>query len=244
MIRPRSWPVRAAVAALVVLAAAAGMLLAARSAPRHKPDQESGKPVLMLLTALPIVFPETFGLQGGGSATLTALQTRYRVVSISVADAVSLKRGRLLFIAHAFAQPAEALVDLDAWVRSGGAVVLLADPMVEWESQRPLGDALRPPPMFADTGLLARWGLRLEAPDKRGPAERRIGTRRVLTVSPGALSGKCAISADRLVARCRVGKGRATIIADADFLDIDRLDGPKDENLWALLEELANIESP
>lgn len=199
--------------------------------------------MLLLLTALPIVFPETFGLQGGGSAALSALQERYRVVSISVADAASLKRGRLLFMAHAFAQPAGALVDLDAWVRSGGAVVLLADPMVEWDSQRPLGHSLRPPPMFADTGLLARWGLRLEAPDNRGPAERRLGGRRVLTISPGALSGKCSVSADRLVARCRIEKGRATIIADADFLDVERLPGPKDENLGALLEELANMES-
>lgn len=244
MIRPRSWPVRAAVVALLALAAAAGMMLAARSAPRHQTGQESGKPVLMLLTALPIVFPETFGLQGGGSAALNALQARYRILSISVADAANLRRGRLLFIAHAFAQPAEALVELDAWVRSGGAVVLLADPMVEWDSQRPLGHSLRPPPMFTDTGLLKRWGLRLEAPDERGPAERHIGSRRVLTVSPGALFGKCSISADRLVARCAVGKGRATIIADADFLDIDRLDGPKDENLGALLEELTSIESP
>ena len=74
-------------------------------------------------------------------------------------------------MAHPLAQTAENLVALDAWVRGGGRVLLLADPMLEWPSKRPLGDPLRPPPMFMDTGLLAHWGLRLDAPDERGPSD-------------------------------------------------------------------------
>ena len=70
------------------------------------------------------------------------------------------------------AQPAEDLVALDNWVRGGGRVLLLADPMLEWPSERPLGDPFRPPPTFADTGLLAHWGLKLDAPDEPG---RRVG---------------------------------------------------------------------
>ena len=62
-------------------------------------------------------------------------------------------------MAQPLAQPAEDLVALDDWVRGGGRVLLLADPMLEWPSKRPLGDPLRPPPMFMDTGLLAHWGL-------------------------------------------------------------------------------------
>ena len=134
--------------------------------------------------------------------TLQALRARYKVVPISVTDGAELAKGRLLLMAQPLAQTAENLVILDDWVRSGGRVLLLADPMLEWPSQRPLGDPLRPPPMFADTGLLAHWGLRLDAPDERGPATRTL---------PAAIDHDrlawlacreaATISADRLAAR-------------------------------------------
>lgn len=203
------------------------------------------RPQLMLLTSLPLIFGESFDLDGGGSAALEALERRYRIVPISVAQASELRRGRLLLMAHPLAQPAEALVELDRWVREGGHVLLLADPALDWESERPLGDALRPPPAFADTGLLAHWGLRLDAPDERGPRERALAGRAILTGSPGSLHGGCAISSDRLVARCTIGKGKATIVADADFLHVrgpGSLDGPTQGNLPALVDELAGLE--
>jgi hypothetical protein len=196
----------------------------------------------MLLTSLPLLFNEDFSLSGGGSAAVKRLQMRYKVTPISVAEPTELGKGRLLLMAQPLAQPAEDLVALDQWVRRGGRVLLLADPMLEWPSKRPLGDVLRPPPMFMDTGLLAHWGLRLDAPDERGAAIRKLGGFDVLTVSPGSLAGTCSISADRLVARCGIGKGEATIVADADLLDVDQL-GPKARhNLDGLVAELANLE--
>jgi hypothetical protein len=93
-----------------------------------------------------------------------------------------------------------------------------------------------------DTGLLAHWGLRLDAPDERGPAVRKLGGFDVLTDSPGALVGSCSISADRLVARCRIGKGEATIVADADLLDVGQLGPNARHNLDGLVAELANLE--
>jgi hypothetical protein len=209
----------------VVLLAAAGWAAAVglRSGSGALQERtESEKTVLMLLTSLPLMFPERFGLENAGSPALTALQTRYLVKPIAVADAANLKQGKMLFMAHALAQPAEALVDLDRWVRAGGHVVLLADPLLEWESERPLGDALRPAPMFPDTGLLQRWGLRLDAPDQRGVMERRIEGVTILAPSPGTLTGGgCQIQADGFVAECRIGQGRASIIADADLLSAE-----------------------
>ena len=202
----------------------------------------AAKPTLMLLSSLPLVFAETFGLDGGGSPALVALAMRYRVEPIGITDARTLGHRRLLLMAHPRAQPAEALVDLDRWVRGGGRLLLLADPMLEWPSIRPLGDPLRPPPAFADTGLLQHWGLRLDAPDKRGLQPRQLGGQDMLTNSPGLLFGRCAISDDRLVAHCHIGKGKATIVADADFLDVDHLDDPAGTNLKALLAELAALE--
>jgi hypothetical protein len=220
-------------------AAAVGLRQGGTSLPARA---ESEKPVLMLLTSLPLVFAERFGLEGGGSPALTALQSRYHVVPIAVADAANLKQGRMLFMAHALAQPAEALVDLDRWVRSGGHAVLLADPMLEWESTRPPGDGLRPAPMFPDTGLLGHWGLQLDAPDERGAVERRLGGTAIMADSPGALSGRrCEIGRDGFVAVCRIGKGLATIIADADFLAPEAF-AAQPENADALLRELDRTE--
>ena len=242
--RRAAFPRAVALLAAGLIAVAALAYIADRKVTTPPPaNAVTAKPTLMLLTTLPLVFAETFGLDGGGSPALVALAMRYRVMPIGIADASTLgKKRRLLLMAHPLAQPAEALVDLDRWVRGGGRLLLLADPMLEWPSERPLGDPLRPPPAFADTGLLAHWGLRLDAPDARGPKERSLGGLEILTVSPGSLVGKCAISNDRLVAHCRIGKGQATIVADADFLDVDHLAGPTANNLKALLAELAALE--
>lgn len=235
---------RALVLVAVLLIGAAAVALAVGNRPaRPLPARPPAlRPNLLLLTSLPLVFGEQFSLQGGGSPALEALETRYRVVPISVTDEQDLAKGRLLLMAHPLAQAAEYLVALDAWVRRGGRVLLLADPMLEWPSERPLGDPLRPPPMFMDTGLLGHWGLRLDAPDERGPASRNLGNFEIATASPGLLYGRCDISGDRLVAHCRIGKGEATIVADADLLDIDHLAGSKEHNLDSLLAELARLE--
>lgn len=227
---------------LAILAAAGLAFVAEHGDKASAPKAASAKPGLMLLTSLPIVFGDQFGLDSTGSPALDALETRYKVTPISVTDVATLRRGRMLLMAHPLAQPAEMLVDLDQWVRGGGRVLLLADPLLEWPSERPLGDALRPPPAFADTGLLRHWGLRLDAPDKRGPKTQSLGGKAVLTNSPGTLFGSCPISKDRLVAHCRVGRGKATVVADADLINVGRLGDPASDNLNALVAELAALE--
>jgi hypothetical protein len=234
----------------VLLAAIAAMFavlalvaVARRDATKPMPSRpQNQRPTLLLLTSLPLVFGEDLSLRQNGSPPLSALETRYRVEPISVTDPTELAKGGLLLMAHPLAQPGEDLVALDKWVRSGGRVLLLADPMLEWPSERAPGDPLRPPPMFTDTGLLAHWGLRLDAPDDRGPRNRRLGGYDVTTVSPGELFGSCRIAPDRLVAQCRIGKGRATVVADADLLDADRLGPGASHNLDGVLEELAELE--
>lgn len=233
------------VAGVLALAAAAGASVVASrqgEVPPTPPVAASERPKLKLLTSLPIVFAESFSLEGGGSAALMALEEHFQVEPISVANNASLGSGGLLLMAQPLAQPAEALVELDRWVRSGGQVLLLADPLLEWPSERPLGDVLRPSTSFADTGLLSRWGLRLYLPDERGPKQQSIGRFAVITVSPGTLEGECAVASGGLVARCAVGRGRVTVIADADFLNIDDLDGPTDHNLDALIGELKSLD--
>ena len=227
---------------IAIIAAAALGLAAIRRERKPLPLRPaSDRPALLLLTSLPLVFSEDFSLNGGSPA-LKRLEGRYRVVPISVSSPGELAKGGLLLMAQPLAQTAENLVTLDEWVRGGGRVLLLADPLLEWPSKRPLGDPSRPPPMFADTGLLGHWGLRLDTPDAPGTAVRRLAGYRVVTVSPGALYGSCSISPDRLVADCRLGKGEAIVVADADFIGTDKLRDGGAHNLDALVATLARLE--
>jgi hypothetical protein len=212
----------------------------------HEPTAVSERPLaqrpaLLLLTSLPLLFSEDFSLQDSGSLAVKKIETRYRVIPISVTDPHELAKGRLLLMAQPLAQTAENLVALDNWVRGGGRLLLLADPLLEWSSKRPLGDPLRPPPMFMDTGLLGHWGLRLDAPDDRDLKRTKIGGFDVVTAAPGRLSGSCDVSRDGIVARCRIGNGRVTVIADADFLAIAGMGLPTEHDLDGLLGELARI---
>lgn len=234
---------RAIAILLIALIAGATLLLLARIASVSSPSSSARRPELLLLTSLPLLFGDDFSLEHTGSPALFALQSHYHVLPISLSDRAELAKGRLLLMAQPRAQAPDNLVALDNWVRSGGRLVLLADPLLEWPSRLPLGSPARPPPMFIDTGLLAHWGLHLEPPETRGPAIRELGGRKILTVSPGVLSGKCPISPDRLVARCRIGSGEAIVVADADFLNVGELGPGGSLNLKAMLKELASAES-
>jgi len=230
------WGALAAI--LIVLVGVTALVLSARQGSRASP-----RPRLALLSGLPIVLGEDFSLKDNGSPALTALSAQFEVVPISTTSAKDLSKERLLLMAQPPAQAPENLVALDDWVRAGGRVLLLADPLLEWPSKRPLGDPLRPPPMFTDTGLLGHWGLRLDAPDQRGPVTRSLAGYRIVAVSPGELDGNCEISADRLVADCRIGKGRAVVVADADLLNAGNLGPEAHDNLSAVTQELAQLTS-
>lgn len=212
-----------------------------------QPARARESPQLALLTSLPLVFGEQFGLAAPASPALRRLERGYRIVPIAIADAASLRGQRLLLMAHPRAQPAEVLVALDRWVRAGGGVLLLADPKLDWPSSRPLGDRLRPPPFFADTGLLGHWGLTLAGPTSDGPQTVRAGGREIRVSSPGQLTSRsatCRVEPGRLIARCRIGHGAATVIADADFLNVVATDSgdASAANLELLAAELARFD--
>jgi hypothetical protein len=235
----------AGIVAAILIGAAITAAVIGRAHSHLTSRPEARRPALLLLTSLPLVFSEQFTLSGQGSPAYTALAERYKVVPISIAEPEELDRGTLLFMAQPRAQPPENLVALDDWVRHGGRVLLLADPLLEWPSSRPLGDPLGPSPMFMDTGLLAHWGLRLDAPDERGRSQRNLAGEQILTQSPGTLvSSRCSVSSEGFVAECRIGKGRAIVVADADFLDAPNLGSSGAHNLEALLRALDELEHP
>jgi hypothetical protein len=200
----------------------------------------AARPELALLSSLPIAFGESFGLEQQRSPTLETLEASFTVTPIDGPE--QLQAGGLLLAAQPQALTAERLVALDKWVRNGGRLVLLADPLLRFDSSRPLGDRFRPPLRYPDTGLLAHWGLALDdwQGDRSEQAVTDLGRGIRLKGSGfGSLTragGDCTLSPTRVVARCRIGKGYATIVADADFaLSADQDDR---EILTALLREL------
>lgn len=212
----------------------------APSAPQAKQKQ-----VVYLLTPLPLLWSERFGLEQPKSPVIAELEKRFAVKPVDLPG--QLPEEGLLLAVQPRALPAEELVALDAWVRRGGRLVLLADPLLEWPSKLPLGDARRAPAIYPDTGLLRHWGLRLDAPDERGPAQRSVAGTSILTASPGELvkeRGGCEVGDGALVARCRIGRGEAVIVADADWLNVgtpDGLDGPTQDNLRVLANHLDSL---
>jgi len=214
----RSWPLVLALVAISV----GGWKLADRAA------RPADKPRLALLTSLPLLFAEDFSLDAPKVAAVARIEERFVITPIATADAVSLKGQSLLLMAHPRAQPAEVLVELDAWVRRGGQMVLLADPSLQWESSRPLGDRLRPPPGFADTGLLRHWGL-IMMTDGSSQGQLR------------ATEPRCSVSERGLIARCAMGRGGVSVIADADFI---MQDGKESDRLIDLMmDELSRAKS-
>lgn len=204
-------------AALLALA----FITFAISACTRTPSAEA-KPQLLFLSGLPLLFGEEFSIGYEPPPLIQNLNRAYKVTAIATTAPEELKKGRTLVMIQPRAQAAENLVALDQWVRDGGRLLLFADPRLEWESAIPLGDVTRPPPSFADTGLLAHWGLRLDAPDRPGKVAVEGADGAETYFSPGTLvktGGDCRLLSEGVIAECTIGKGFAIVVADADLLD-------------------------
>ena len=182
---------------------------------------------LMLLTGLPLVWGETGPLDPGArpAASYKALEEEFEVRPLDVLDEKSLGSGKLLLLAQPRALAPSELVALDAWVRRGGRTLILTDPMLLWPSELPLGDIRRAPPIALLDPLLTHWGLSMEAPAASAAVVEDIGSRRLAMFAPGrfvATKTACTVGPTAHVARCRLGRGSAILIADSDMIH-DRL---------------------
>jgi hypothetical protein len=179
------------------------------------------KPELVLMTALPIVWGEggAFDPNARPAGTYRALQEEFEVRPADTLEESSLGRARLLLLAQPrWLAPAE-LAALDRWVRAGGRTLVLTDPELLWPSELPLGDIRRPPPAGLLGPLLDHWGLELRKSRIAFMRTRFDGGRLIHVGHPGLLratSPRCA--ADGFRADCRIGEGRAVILADADMM--------------------------
>lgn len=247
---------RIAVAAVLAsLLALAGCNSAGDADASGKSGDSAAGPQLGLYSSLPILWGESEDIggflgQGGGSGhwARDLLRSDGRLTALdSLADA----RGALPLPQHAvliLAQPRpltpQENVALDDWVRSGGKVLLFADPMLTAPSIFALGDARRPQDVAMLSPILARWGLHLEFDEAQQPGEREIELPEgAVPVNlpgrfrPAEKPSHCALAGDGLLADCRVGMGRVVALADAALFEDSQ--GPDDaESRRVLLKNL------
>lgn len=200
--------------------------------PPPPPPAGGPRPAVTLLTGLPILWGE-----GGAAAAITQppslgyrhLATEFRLRPVDAVTPAALAGAPMLLAAQPRELGPDAIDAIDAWVRMGGQALLLADPDLRWPSELPPGDPRRPPRWATLAPLLARWDVTVARSPGRGGVSTvdlttAAGWRRIVVDTPGLLRvpAGCRLTAGGRAAICRIGRGRAVILADADMLD-DRL---------------------
>jgi hypothetical protein len=186
-----------------------------------------------LFTTLPILWSDNPDLSAALSAedhphwARIELAKRGKIEPLDVLSAISLDRIRRLVIAQPrVLMPAEN-VALDAWVRGGGQLLLLADPALTEDSAFALSDPRRPQAVVLLSPILARWGLELRITDGQvlGEESRDVMGVAVPVNLPGHFvtqgQGNCKLWADGLAVTCKIGQGRVVALADATVLERD-----------------------
>lgn len=119
-------------------------------------------------------------------------------------------------------------VALDDWVRAGGRVLLVLDPMLSGNYRFAVGDPRRPIDVALIPPVVERWGLTIAAREGQDPDLRKVLYEADQPDGPyilRSLAGEisevegadpdCDFYAERIVAQCRVGEGLVTLAADA-----------------------------
>jgi hypothetical protein len=157
-------------------------------------------------------------------------QSRYDMAAVDSLENLARQDPDIVILAQPRAMDPADLTDLDAWVRAGGAVIILTDPDLVWPSALPLGDPRRPLATGLLSPLLGHWGLELVAVAENSAevVNLRLGKNSFVGRGVGKLEpldkGKpsdvrCDFGASGFLVQCSIGQGRAAIVADADFLD-------------------------
>lgn len=131
-------------------------------------------------------------------------------------------------------------VALDNWVRGGGHLLLLADPLLTAHSAYPVGDPRRPQDVVLLSPILAKWGLELTIDEMQAAGLRTVATKgpAIPVDLPGAwrsTNPQCQLEAAALLAVCRVGQGRVIALADAELLGAEDAEALRQPALADLL---------
>ncbi len=219
-------------------------------------------PAIGLMTSLPLRWQEsargkTFDLDADPAPAFARLMAKQDVRLLDNLE--NLSGIKILLLAQPRALSGAEHVVLDQWVRDGGRAVILADPALAWESTYPLGDRRRPLFTSLLSPLFNHWGLQLEL---NMDAEERdvvhnIAGMKIRSQTIGIWSrfkeqtktAICTLSDENVHADCRIGKGRATLLADADLLlnenwqgtGLRQLVGQDDFDNMALVQKMIDV---
>jgi len=253
-----------AIIAVVLAAFGLAVLASGWLYPHEEPKECCGSPdeperlgKLGLVTSLPLYWADGADLLelAGGDAKQPwqreVLERRAELVPLDTLAADESASDRLADLDYlAVIQPRGLSpadnVALDDWVRAGGKLLLVLDPLLTGEYAAPLGDPRRP----ADTALIPpvvkRWGLSVQAPihevwedgifevDLAGTSFTVSHGGTVVIADPAAAS--CQLHAGAVVARCAVGEGQVTLLADAAVFEDYELGGKDDRKLLGVLD--------
>jgi hypothetical protein len=248
-------------AALMIAAALAGCDVA----PAEPVTQPSAAPPttrLGVMSSLPLFWPIGAGIAeiaGGdaelpwqhevlaGSFVLEPLDTLAPIPGLGPdAPATDPLAGltRLAVIQPRGLSPADN-VALDSWVRGGGLLLLVLDPALTGDYDLPLGDPRRPVESALIPPVVARWGMAVRFDEERETEVRTagLGAARLPLVLAGEVTitdpsaAQCTLLAGGAAARCSVGEGRVTLIADAALFEHPELAGEGGAVVLAVLAE-------
>ncbi|MEP2103484.1 MAG: DUF4350 domain-containing protein [Parasphingorhabdus sp.] len=221
---------------LGLTALAAGLLVQCSPAATNASSENSAPAKIQLMTSLPIIWGEGASMQSilSGKTSPAPIyaywQQKYDIAAVDSFEALDESGADIVLLAQPPAMDPADIAALDAWVRAGGKAIILTDPMLLWPTDLPLGHKGRPLASGLLSPLLEHWGLELQAPDEAGSGgvELEFSGATIATAGIGTLkllqkqssdNDKCILSVANVIASCKVGKGRAIIMADADFLN-------------------------
>ncbi|QJB69031.1 Gldg family protein [Parasphingorhabdus halotolerans] len=194
------------------------------------------KPSIELMTSLPIIWGEGSSMEKilSGDASPAAIyeywQSQYDLKAVDSLEGLTGRDTDIVMLAQPRAMDPADIALLDDWIRKGGHAIILTDPALVWHSDLPIGDSQRPLASGMLSPLLQYWGLELLAPDdeRAGLVELEFDDFSITTAGVGSFAelqqaseakAVCLMSAGGIMARCKVGRGQAILVADADFLN-------------------------
>lgn len=251
------------IAALIAPALLAGCEAAPATATSGAAETPAPRATLGLLSGLPLYHPLDADVAAIASGTAPmpwqrqALEQDYLIEPLDTfAPIPALSPGgatsdplagltRLAVIQPRALSPADN-VALDGWVRGGGHLFMVLDPMLTGEYDLPLTDPRQPPGSVLIPPVVARWGMKVsmvfheraeEAYSTQtmpGGAELPLAWPGLIDLLPGDAAKTCVQPASA-IAICRVGKGKVTLIADAALFEQPELAGEGGATLRALV---------
>lgn len=231
----------------LVLLALAGVLWAAVG-PRSDVSRGGPLPPLALFTTLPIYWNEADDLsamlapEGERHWARARIERRRELRPLDVLSPEALAPFSDLLVAQPRALSPTENVALDNWVKGGGRLLLLADPLLTEDSHFALGDRRRPMDVALLSPILSRWGIVLQFDDGQpvGETIREAMGFSIPVNLPGrfATHGQpnCELWGEGLLLTCALGKGRLVALADAALLEAHAQGKSRDAALTALLD--------